>query len=57
MIHHVIEVFILKRFMFFDVRSLFYFIIKIIVTIWQNVKILNGRMITGVAGRYMLKNG
>ena len=34
-----------------------YFIIKIKVTMWQNMKILNGRMITCVTGGYMLKNG
>ena len=33
----------------------FYFITKIIVTMWQNTKILNGRMITCVAARHMVK--
>ena len=41
--------------MFLDVQGLFYFIIKIIATMCQNMKILNGKMITCAAGRYMLK--
>ena len=57
MMHHVGAGVYLGEVFFLDAQELFYFIIKIIATMWQNVKILNGRMIAYAAGRYMFNNG
>ena len=57
MLHHKVAGIYFESLLFLDVQSLFYFIIKIIGTMRQNIKILNGRMIRRDEGKYMFKNG
>ena len=39
--------------MFLDVQSLSYIIIEVILIMCRNMKIINGRMVICIAGRYM----